>query len=341
MTENYIKSLQGKPKYPQYQDYHWADYIELLCLANLDGEISKMDILDRLAEREDDLEEGFADDIEEMDNLDEEGLEMSSQRYRRYDKWMERIGSWFEILASREQLYGQEYPFVVIDNDLVSDYDLNNQKHKYYLFLLFCSKLYLFDNTTSNMLSSYYEVFSFDGLKQFLPSSFCVELFGTNELNESPEFGKGVTCLNKIKNLAKRLNENLVNGFKEDVYPDNNFGDAGLDLIAYAVTGDRQPSNITLLGQCACTTQWVDKQSSSSFESWSSKINLTTVTINTVFIPFCYRDARGDWFDRSKIRKSFIIDRSRLVRFMQVTHPFSVEINEVLDAVIAAREEVI
>ena len=341
MDNSYIKSLQKKPSYSQYKGYHWADYLELLCLANLDGEFSKIDTLDRLSEREDDLEEGTPEDIEEMDALDEEGFAAPSQRYKRYDHWINRIDQWFEVLKSRELRYKDNYPFTVIDNDLVLEYDENNINHKYYLFLLICSKLYLLDNATSAKFSSYYEVMSYDGLRQLLPTSFDVELFGTNELNENALFGKGVTCLDKIKNLALVLNEDTSKSFKEESYPPNNFGDEGLDLLAYSETGDDLSSKIVILGQCACTEDWISKQSSSSFESWSNKIDFTTMTINAVFIPFCFRDAVGDWFDRGKIRKSFVVDRFRLIHYLAENHNFNAEIERLIGDIILNKESVV
>lgn len=341
MIDSYIKSLQKKPSYSQYKGYHWADFLELLCIANLDGEFSKIDALDRLSEREDDLEEGTPDDIEEMDALDDEGFAVPSQRYKRHDYWTTRIDQWFEVLESRELRYKNDYPFTVIDNDLVLDYDEGNINHKYYIFLLVCSKLYLLDSTTSTKFSSYYELISCDGLRQFLPTTFAVELFGTNELNENPLFGKGVTCLNKIKNLAIVLNENTSNSLKEEAYPPNNFGDEGLDLLAYSETGDSQSSKIVILGQCACTEDWDSKQSSASFESWSNKIDLTTMSINAIFIPFCFRDAPGDWFDRGKIRKSFVVDRFRLIHYLAKNHNFNAEMEGYINDIVTTKEAVI
>ena len=44
---------------PSTSDGHeWADYIELLCLTNKDGRISKADVLDFVRERIKDLKEG-------------------------------------------------------------------------------------------------------------------------------------------------------------------------------------------------------------------------------------------------------------------------------------------
>jgi hypothetical protein len=303
--------------------------------------VSKSDVFDRLAEREEDLEEGYDDDINSMDELDEEGIGVPSRRYLRSEYWMTRIDSWFEVLKSRVLLYGDKYPFVVFNNEIVLDYDSDEINHKSYIFLLLCSKLYLADKTTSGKISSYFEILSFEALKLFLPTSFEVELFGANELNDNNLFGRNVNLLNKIKNLALVLNENLSAGFKESAYPDNNYGDGGLDLVAFGITGDNQGSNIIILGQCACTVKWKEKQSSSDYSAWSNRIDLTTITINAIFIPFCYRDASGDWFDRGCIRQSFLIDRSRLIYYLNGEDKLSREVSELIDNVVSFKEAVI
>ncbi len=66
LIELYLKNLQNKPSFPTYRSFLWADYIELLCFANYDGELSHVDIIDRLLERERDLYEGDDDDLKEM-----------------------------------------------------------------------------------------------------------------------------------------------------------------------------------------------------------------------------------------------------------------------------------
>ena len=341
ISESYLQSLQRKPSYAQYQSHNWADFIELLCLANVDNEISKADVLDRLAEREADLEEGDYDDILEIDQLDDEAIGLPSQRYRKHEVWTDRIRTWFEVISGRQNTYGANYPFKYENDELTLNYDADNNSHKYYLFLLACSKLHLFTNQVSQFLSSYYEILSYAALKQVLPNSFMVELFGTNPLNEHKEFGSGVTCLNKIKNLAKILRENPHYNLKEEVYPPTNFGDAGLDLIAYSDTGDLLPSMLVVFGQCACTEDWVNKQSTSDYKTWSNIITLTTDTINAVFIPFSYRDGAGGWFDQTKIRSSFLIDRYRLIYYLNNQHKFSEEVEEALNDLLRLKEGII
>ncbi|MCB0595550.1 MAG: hypothetical protein H6557_17650 [Lewinellaceae bacterium] len=340
INDNYIANLQRKPSYPKYKGFHWADYIELLCLANIDGEVSIMDIIDRLAEREEDLYESDPDDLEEMKNLEEEDTGIPTQRYKKHDKWIERVNSWFEIIKFRKQHYKTCYPFDIEKDDLILKYNSDNIKHKYYLFLLLCSNLFLLKKQISELISSYFEVISLQALKNLLPTNASVVLFGSNPLNDNPRYGKTATCLNKIKNLASDLNEKLSPNFNEESYPENNYGDDGLDLVAWLHTGDDQNSNIIVLGQCACTVDWIDKQSSSSYEAWDSKISLTTMTINAIFIPFCYRNPTGNWFDSSKIRKSFLVDRKRTLYFLDDSHEIDTSIVNLIDSLLKTKEPI-
>ncbi len=49
-----VKSLSEAPlKSKAARAYVWADYIELLCLANVDRRVSKSDVLDRAWESQD------------------------------------------------------------------------------------------------------------------------------------------------------------------------------------------------------------------------------------------------------------------------------------------------
>src|ERR1051325_7740721 len=115
-ASSYIVNLQKKPGYPKYLSYHWADYIELLCLANRDGEISKADLNDRFPEREKDLKEGDPEDMAELENLEkEEGL--STKRSEIPDKWETRLDDWFKIIRVRSAAYQDAYPFQLTDEN--------------------------------------------------------------------------------------------------------------------------------------------------------------------------------------------------------------------------------
>ncbi len=336
----YTDQLQKKPSHSKYKNHYWADYIEMLCIANVDGEISKSDLVDRLSERERDLHEGTSSDFEEIIDLENESDSQPTQRCRIDEKWTDRVDSWFQVLQFRHATYKENYPFKLESDEIVFSFNNQNGHQKHYLYFLFCSNLYLFDRVTSNILSSSFEVICLQVLKNMLPQSAVVKLFGSNQLNEDPKYGKQVNCLNKIKNLADDLNERIGKDVNEEGYPATNFGDDGLDLVAWIPSGDNQPSKIIYFGQCACTSDWISKQSSSSYEAWSNKISLTNYPTNMVFIPFCYRNYNGEWFKLSDIRKSFLLDRLRLINYLDSTNDLEQEINALLDSVISCKEPI-
>src|SRR4029077_14117838 len=111
VIKEYLRNLQDKPSYPKYKSYKWADYIELLCIANIDGQLSKNDIIDRLEGREKDLQEADADDLEELEELEKEDNENPTRRSEIADKWSTHLADWFKILNLRNALYGNSYPF--------------------------------------------------------------------------------------------------------------------------------------------------------------------------------------------------------------------------------------
>lgn len=310
----YLRRLQTKPSHPKSTSIHWADYIELLCLANLDGEISEYDVIDRFEERERDLSEGDPDDIDELRSFEDEN-EGATRRAEIDDKWKIRVEDWFKVLNVRMSLYGQSYPFIVDEKEIKLKSSLNNYQ-TIYIYLLLCSNLYLLDKTNQLVLANSFELMSFDALKSMLPEKAEVHLFGSNPLNNSGKYGGGLSFWKRFNALAKDLCEQINPLVKEADYPASHKGDGGLDIVAWIPTGDNLPSIPIFFGQCACTAEWIGKQNDSAFASWTNRINLTNHTNNIVFIPFCYRGADGKWFRVADIRLSFLIDRKRMLFYL-------------------------
>jgi hypothetical protein len=310
----YIGNLQNKPSYPIINLHHWTDYLELLCLANIDGELSKADYIQRFAPRENDLREGNIEDMEAMDELEKEGSFTSTNRSQKADKWTVRLDDWFLLLEHRAKLYGDYYPFKVEIDSLVLK-DIPFSKHQLlYCYLLFCSNLYLFDDADRGALANSFELLSVDVLKNLLPANAHVHLFGKNPLNVGDFVGP---LWDKIHLLAEKLNEQVNSIMKKERYPPTNTGDDGLDVVGWVPSGDSLPSKLIYFGQCTCNvTDWSSKQNDSAFNAWSNKISLTNYTNNIIFIPFCFRDASGQWINVGDISKSLLIDRRRLLYYL-------------------------
>jgi len=70
---------------------------------------------------------------------------------------------------------------------------------------------------------------------------------------------------------------------------------------------------LRILGQCACTEDWVIKQHSSNVETWSAKIHFNVYPLNMIFVPHCYRSSDGEWYSNVTIHMSVLVDRVRIL----------------------------
>jgi hypothetical protein len=339
----YLQKLQAKPKHRQYETYLWADYIELLCLANIDGEMTKSDIIDRLSERERDLQEGDTADIDEVMNMEKEEYEKPSRRSEISDLWEVRVADWFNILNLRESLYQSNYPFIITEHEIKRKNSQLNPSQKIYVYLLCCSNLYLFDKALQVSLANCFELLSYNSFKNILPNDAEIHLFGSNPLNKEGRYSK-IPLLNKINKLSADLNEILDPRLNQSNYTSIKGGDGGLDLVAWVPTGDNLPSSLIFFAQCACTDEWVSKQHDSSHESWEGRILFKNRISNSIFIPFCFRRGDGTWAKIEDIKLSFLVDRKRLLHYYLKNESISFDTlpaSQIIDEIANAREDVV
>lgn len=287
------------------QDVHiWVDYVELLCLFNIDGIVTKAEVVDRLQENEyllDSADEdtvGFADDATVSETKDKEETQ---------------IDDWFLHLSYRTGALDTFYPFILSKNGdslaLVNDLTL---KHKLYIFLLAASNLRYFPKYVYKITNAF-ERMSLVALKEMLPHSAQVHLFRPSGDVVNRHYQGNVWS--RINNLAEDLRERVL--VNEDHFSPSNSGDEGLDLVGWVPVGDETTGGmLSIFGQCACTEEWVTKQHSSSMDSWRSKITFTSPAANMIFIPFCFRTATGEWCQPKDIHQSILIDRVRLAYFL-------------------------
>jgi len=315
VAEHYLKGLEKSPGYTQMLPNSWADYIELVCLANIDGEVSVEDMIDRLAGRVKDLREDSAEALEELDKLEKESEDdvQPSRRAEVSDKWDTRVISYFKVLSLRHQLYGDDYPFIVKD-DCIFAKKILGDNNLLYIYLLLCSNLYLFDDETRNDLANSFELICFNAFQKLLPQDSISYLFGKNPLNKRGRYSRG-TFWEKLKKLTLELNEKMNAHVKKSDYSEYNTGDDGLDLVGWLPTRDKLPSSIIHFAQCACTYDFETKQHSSGHYDWLQKISFKNLPLNSTFIPHCYRRADGTWINVTKIKFTFLIDRRRILNF--------------------------
>lgn len=342
LTNLYIENIQKKPSFEKYKSFLWADYIELLCLVNKDGELSYVDIIDRFQERERDLAESNDDDLEEITDLEKEDNDKPTQRSEISIKWETDLSAWFNTLFYRQKLYGKSYPFEISDKVIKRKSNKQSDQQKLYLYFLLCSHLNLFDKSTRIILTSSFEMVSFNAFKNLLPERAEVHVFGANPLNKEGKFKDG-SLWQKMNKLSSELNEVLDSRLNENNYK-RNTGDGGLDLVGWIPTGDSLPSSIIYFAQCACTEEdWKSKQHDASHETWSQRISFKNYTNNNIFIPFCFRQSDSTWFKIEDIHSSFLIDRKRLLYYYLQKENIrfnTLPAYEIVEEIIKAKEDV-
>jgi hypothetical protein len=309
----------------------WADYIELLCLTSTDGRISRADAVDFIRQRAEDLKEGKpleGDEAEEQEIADEMDIEDEDvddvtevilAPEEADDKWERRADDWFNDLAYRIGAFGEFYPFKLAAGKRALQLRKAKAsltiKHKLYLFLLFASNLRHFGRREISNISSVFEVASFYALETYLPASANLHMFGKHPLNTGRYTG---LLWNKLHALTKDLKEEVI-CIKENFKPTDT-GDAGLDLVAWLPIEDEDnlmPGFLLVFAQCACTPEWVTKQMETHYDTWSNYMSFTSYPFRFTFIPFCFRKANGSWYEKTKIRKTAVIDRLRIINLLR------------------------
>ena len=229
--------------------HSWADYVELLCLFNLDREMTKDVLVDRFMEGRDtgsNLEEEADDDEAPDEELREEGTPSD-------DQLREKAEELFRHLKYREGAFGRKYPFAV---------DMTHRRltlrgtagaRRLYIFLLLAANLRYFKSLTYRLTTDF-EAISKVALERILPASAKVYFF--HGAGDSGRY-KG-KLFEKLQCLAGDIFEKM--SVEADDFDEHDVGDGGLDLVGWVPTGDNSPGILICFAQCACTDKWVKKQ---------------------------------------------------------------------------------
>lgn len=354
-NEARARRLTDVPAHSEY--HHWADYVELLCMTDPDGQFSA----ERLAEVADfaadllatspdaqDVEPGDIEsflarsgaehlssfDEQELDedadlDEDEEGdlnyaefgraAEEADNRY----EWCQRV---FASLESRARALGGHYPFEVDSSALHIVRSELTDERRAYVFLLCCSSLSYVSRQTLQRLTAIFEVVSFEVLKRMLPAGAEVDVYGTARGRVQSRFTG--TQFQRLQSLATELRGKVI-AEAVDFHPRDR-GDNGLDLVAWIPMGDHSKGVPSFFGQSACGRGWEGKQYEASHERWREFIHLTSPSTKVTFIPHYYRKVGEAWYAESEV-SGVVIDRLRTLRFMP-TFPLDVVPIDLVDA---------
>lgn len=292
-----------------HDSHHWEDWVELCCIADLDGEADVTSIADRLREER--------DTRKEEDSQDDTGSDESAENTEwalESEKHNLRVKEWFIALSNRAQMLDGDYPFELnAENSKLKLRTTLTDVHRLYVAFLMMANLHYFDSSESDLTASFEEI----GVAVFqwlLPSHADVHRFGKGPHNKGIFKGQ---IWKKIELLAQRLACN-IRCKKEDFSPSDT-GESGLDLVGWVPWKDAAPGRLILLGQCACGRNWVNKQHEASGSKWGNILDFPTRPLTVVLIPFFLRTSSGAWHGRPDFSDHLIIDRLRLLRTLRAT----------------------
>ena len=260
-----------------------ADFAELLCLLKQDRVLSV-----------EDLEDHLVDICEEA-------------------RGSRPIGDAFSQIQWRSVAFGDFYPFSIADNQQsISSPDNFTRRHETYAFLLLCSNLsYVARPYTP--LTDAFERLAHRALKRMWPATAEVRTFGKNNAEYQG------TKAQRMYRLAQDLGcRPTVDQTKFRV---GDSGDGGIDLAAWLELDDFLTEHkFSALAQCACSRDgWSAKQYEINNGKLRNLFNQTTPWLEIMCIPLCFRDNNGRWAIEGDVGDTILIDRLRLLRYLEPT----------------------
>lgn len=326
--------------------HHWADYVELNCIASADRLYSPGQFLKQIRQGRDSGDATLATtqgdavvDDEVLDSLlgvtdfdlaDDSILESSwdtdldvstsdegeSLRGAALnDSFSRRVDDIWLHLQYRDKAFGSRWPFNIdagtrtlslVDN--LTDSQLN------YLFLLHCASLRYHTKSNSSQLTTAFELLA---LRAFAAAfeGWEVHVFGTSAPAGS-RFGQALLW-DRLQALAEDLRTNLEVDRSE--FSEQDTGDNGLDLVAWLPLPDRSKGLPMAFAQCACSaSNWKTKQGEANEQRWGQTLHFSAPVSNWTFIPFCYHNPQGVWETPHHVHKGVLIDRLRLSHLIEL-----------------------
>jgi len=299
--KNFLNNLRKLPRCTNDEHYRFADYMELKCLVNVDGEYSQSEFIDDAKQRAEDLGEGDFEENKKIKKL---------PNSEKNDKWNLIATDTFRVISNRIFQFGKDYPFKLSQNGKVIVLNENYEENLSYIFLLLCSDL-RYTLKFKRELTSSFEALSKEVMKEVLPNAE-VHLFGSSNTEDGSTEWTSQKLWHKLQWLEGFLKEKL--NVYEKQFSVHDKGDRGLDIVGKIPFNDDLTNFTIIFAQCACSPHdWSQKQSDMSASAWRELISLRTQPNYFMFIPQSFRSSTGNWHDRTKFRETVILDRYRIL----------------------------
>jgi hypothetical protein len=329
------------PPPPEKDDeYLVADYVEFCCLLSEDGEYSASDAeADRA--REEELEPSVVDEPADAALRVATGLSLIGAEQRVVALLSgETSGSDVTFaavshvageepvaalsadmrallthdvaqhLTYRALTFGDGYPFE-FDHSTQSlrVRSLSPRARRLYIFLLAAATLRAFSASERSTLTTQFERLAVPTMRGHMPGAE-VHAFGTAGDGGLGRYRGKLS--EKVRLLAEDLRIDLVVAL--DKISPRNTGDQGIDAVVWFAPRDSARTMIAIFVQCACSREeWPHKLLAAAEEAFAFWFHFYSPVTNLVMIPFCFRDASGDWFDPNDMKKGVLFDRVRIL----------------------------
>lgn len=210
-------------------------------------------------------------------------------------------------LLFRADAFGDSYPFEVDLATHALELREASPDRLLYLSLLIGANLSHLPPSARQHVAKWFEQATASVLQRFLGSAE-VHIFGTSDGGSGRYTGD---LAQKLKLLAKDIRFDLA--IDDEGISTHNFGDRGLDVVAWFDPLDAADTLVLIFAQATCQKGWLDKQHEAAEGAWSRIFTILCPITNVVFVPYCWRSVTGRWFDPLKLEKGVIFDRLRIM----------------------------
>ncbi len=337
----------------------WADFVETICILTEDGLLTIDWFADFLS---DDATKSTADilrainfnehflaplaissiglPINPIDALIQNEIEYTDDDFAGEDEASEqteaiqsRLILLFNFLIARKRCFTQFYPFNVI-NSTLELMEGQTRLQRLYQVLLFSSEMNLYSPGDINRLGHMFEALCKRPFYQTIPAIAEKKFFGAGggAIMTSDYLGN---LRQKITLLAADLNVN-VNPIINDPDELGPSGDAGLDWVGWLSYEDGCDHQPLYFGQCACGSNWIDKQNETSLSHWRNFLLINQSVQCIHFMPRSFRRNSLEWVKKTAIQQELtLIDRFRIMKM------FALEDDAIIDETLTPYEAIL
>lgn len=298
--------------------YLYADYVELVSLFSNQNYISPSDILDRLKD------EGIIQQRE-----DDQDQSEANDEYERF------IDSIFRLINERAQLFAEDYPFLVHNNEhlILKEETAITDRNKVYIYLLLSSSLNVFLPFQPE-LTTEFETLCAEVLRNFLPQHAVVKSFGKN----SDYIG---TAVQKISALADDMPIPIDNDAFNEI-SERGTQEKGLDLVGWIPFSDTVANFLSIFVQCACGKDWHKKLTETKRYNNYFKFHRLK-PIHSLFVPYSLVSFNRNTFYRNdEFDNGLVFERKRVLNYLATTDFFNdFESRLLVDRCIEYQEDIV